>query len=275
MGIVSAGIGLGTLLMPPVAERLIDAFGWSEAFILIGAVSGVIVVITALFLRRDPAAVGLRPYGAADIPEKTASGVSPAPAKSFTFKEALRTRSMWTICLLYFFINICVQVVLVHLVNYATDLEISALTAATLVSVIGIGSIAGRLAMGAVADKIGSFNSLLINCIMLLAAMVWLIFSGQIWMLYIFAVIFGFAYGGEVPQIPLLMGQIFGLQAVMALTGATSAAIRAGGALGSWAGGKVFDVTNSYFIAFVLTAVIALLALITIVLLRRSKIKNT
>ena len=279
LGIVSAGIGLGTLLIPPAAERLITAFGWSQAYIIIGIAAGIVTVGGALWLRRDPASIGLKPYGAADGPSKSGpanySLPNPATVRAFTLREAIRTHPMWIICSMYFLVNICVQVVMVHLVNYATDLGISSLTAATLVSMIGIGGIVGRLAMGTISDRIGSYNSLIITCIMLMGSLIWLIFSRELWMLYIFAVVFGFAYGGEVPQMPLLVGQTFGLQAVMALTGATSAATRAGGAVGSWAGGKIFDVTHSYLIAFALTAAAAFVSLITILILKRNKIKNT
>jgi hypothetical protein len=60
-------------------------------------------------------------------------------------------------------------------------------------------------------------------------------------MLYVFAIFFSFAYGGEKPQMTLLVGLFFGLGAVKALTGVTSAGIRAGGALGSWLGGEIFE----------------------------------
>lgn len=273
LGIVSAGIGVGTLLMPPLAARLIGAFDWSTAYIIIGIAAGVITIGGALFLRRDPAAIGLKPYGAVNSPAKPVTdspdAAKPAPIRGFSLRQAIRTRSLWMICLLYFFVNICVQVIMVHLVNYATDLDIDPLTAATLVSMIGIGGIVGRLAMGGVSDKIGTHNSLIITCLLLVSSLIWLIFSRELWMLYIFAIIFGFAYGGEVPQMPLLIGQAFGLQAVMALTGATSAATRAGGALGSWAGGKIFDATRSYMFAFTMTAVAAFLSLITTLMLKR------
>jgi hypothetical protein len=56
----------------------------------------------------------------------------------------------------------------------------------------------------------------------------------------------------------LLVGQFFGLTAVIALTGVTSAGIRAGGALGSLLGGEIFDVSHSYLIAFTITAIVGL-----------------
>jgi MFS family permease len=278
LGIVSAGIGLGTLVMPPLAERLITVFGWSAAYLMTGIAAGVITIGAGLLLRREPAVLGLRPYGAPVDPPASPAGLSspagPALARGLGLKQALRTRPFWLICILYFFVNICVQVVMVHLVNYATDLKIAALTAATLVSMIGIGGIIGRLAMGSIADKIGSFNSLIITCILLAVSLVWLIFSQELWMLYIFAILFGFAYGGEVPQMPIMVGHFFGLQAVMALAGAMSAATRAGGALGSWLGGKIFDITQSYSTAFIMMAVVAFLALATSLWLKRSKVKD-
>jgi MFS transporter, OFA family, oxalate/formate antiporter len=278
LGIVSAGIGLGTLIMPPFTERLIEGFGWSQAYLITGIAAGAITIGSGLLLRREPAVMGLRPYGVQDTqlssPDGSPVSVRPSPARGLGLKEAIRTQPFWLICILYFFVNICVQVVMVHLVNYATDLGIAALTAATLVSMIGIGGIIGRLGMGSIADKIGSFNSLIITCILLAVSLVWLIFSKELWMLYVFAILFGFAYGGEVPQMPIMVGHFFGLQAVMALAGAMSAATRAGGSLGSWLGGKIFDMTQSYSTAFIIMAIVAFLALATSLILKKSKVKN-
>ncbi len=278
LGIVSSGIGLGTLIIPPVAERLISTFGWSTAYWVIGSAGGIITLACALFLRRDPASIGLKPYGAEGPSRQPGGRVNNSPSyvppRSLTLRDAIRTRVLWIVALFYFSVNICVQVVLVHLVNYATDQGISTLTAATLISMIGIGGIIGRLTMGGVSDKIGTYNSLIIMCLLLMVSLVWLIFSREVWMLYVFAIFFGFAYGGEVPQMPLLIGNLFGLQAVMALTGATSAATRAGGALGSWAAGKIFDVSNSYLIAFILTAVIAFGTLVISLFLKRMRERN-
>jgi MFS family permease len=279
LGIVSSGIGLGTLIAPPIAERLINIYGWSTAYVIIGISTGVITIGGSLLLRRRPEDMGQRPYGAEAVPKP--SGLSPRPARStgtrleLSLQKAVRTRPLLMLALLFFFVNICVQVVMVHLVNYATDLGIDPLAASTLVSVIGIGGVAGRLLMGGISDRIGSHNALIITCALLLCSLVWLIFSSQMWMLYLFALVFGFAYGGEVPQMTLLIGQFFGLQAVMALTGATSAATRAGGALGSWAGGEVFDLTRSYLVAFASVAAIGALALITSVLLKRVRSTRT
>jgi MFS family permease len=275
LGIVSAGIGLGTFIMPPIAEQLISAFDWPKAYIIIGIGTGIVTVIASSLLRRSPDDMGQKPYGHQLTPEQPGpvlgqKEVSVTPA-GILLKKAIGMKTLWLLAFMFFCVNICVQVIMVHLVNYATDQGIAPLTAATLVSVIGVGGVVGRLFMGSVSDRIGAKNAALITCTLLLASLLLLLFSSQIWLLYAFAILFGFAYGGEVPQMTLLISQFFGLQAVMALTGAVSAATRAGGALGSWAGGHVYDVTRSYSFAFATIVVVAAVALVTAISLKRSK----
>ncbi len=275
MGFVSAGVGVGTLLGPPISERLITAFGWSSSYLFIGFAAWVIMIGASLFLRRDPRGMGLLPYGFETGSSITSSSKEalkgPAHETSVTMGSALHTRQLWLLISLFLLFSVCVQLILVHLVNYATDLGIDPFTAATIVSVIGIGSIAGRLFMGSMSDRIGEKNAMIISCLGLVIALVLLIFSNQLWMLYIFAVLFSFSYGAEVTLMPLLAGEIFGLVAVMALTGIVSASARIGGSIGSWMGGAVYDSTHSYLIAFVIAAAFGLIILSLAVTLKRTR----
>lgn len=172
----------------------------------------------------------------------------------------------------FFFFGVGVQLVQVHFVNYATDKGITSFVAATFLSVIGVFSVVGRLASGTVSDKIGHIRALIICCVIFTVSLIWLTFAEQLWMFYLFAILFGLSYGGEVPLMPLLIGQFFGLKAVMALVGVTMASSRAGGALGAWMGGAVFDATNSYTVAFIIAAITGLLSLLIIPMLRKAKV---
>lgn len=263
LGLVSSGIGAGTLIFVPIVERLIAAFGWSKTYLLLGATWGTVIAGVALCLRKDPESIGQAPYGAASLIRLSAVNAavvteSVAPAAGMQLNEALHSRALWILLMVYFLFNFCLQMVMVHLVNYATDLYISPLIAATFISVIGVGSIAGRLIMGAVSDRIGSHNALIICCAVLVVSLVQLIFAGEIWMFYLFAAVFGFAYGGEVPQMAALVGSFFGLQAVAALVGVIVLGTRIGGALGSYLGGAIFDATASYRLAFAIAAAASL-----------------
>ncbi len=261
LGLVSAAIGIGTLIGPPVAERLITNFGWPWASLIIGIVTGTVIIVSSLFLKSGPESMGLKPYGqTADTGKLNGSAKKGRELKTaqITLGSAIHTSPVWILTSLFFLLNVSVQVVMVHIANYATDLGFDPLVAAIIMSVIGIGSIIGRLVMGFVADRVGSVNSLIFTSLLLCASLVWLIFARELWMLYVFAIFFSFAYGGEVPQIPLLISQFYGLGAVISLTAVTTAGIRAGGGLGSWLGGEVFDLSHSYTIAFIITAIIAL-----------------
>ena len=277
LGIVSSGVGLGTLTILPIAERLIAAFGWSTAYFILGIAALVVLIPSALLLRRDPEAMGCRAYGVeillleSDTDHKDRTRHTSSEA-GITLLTAARTRPLWVLISIYFLFSISLQMIMVHLVNYATDIGIATLVAATLLSVVGISSIAGRLIMGAASDRIGSNNALLICCVVLVTSLLWLIFARELWMFYLFAIVFGFAYGGEVPQIPALISQFFGLRAVAALVGTVFLGMAIGGSLGSWIGGQVFDVTHSYQIAFVIAAIAGLFAVVITLILKKVKV---
>ena len=267
LGIVTSGVGLGTLLLIPAAERLIAAFGWSTAYFVLGVASWVVMIPGALFLRRPPG----------DIPRRSSGGNGPdmppvvTSEAGVSMKVAARHRPLWMLFAIFFLFNFCLQVVMVHLVNYATDIGITSLIAATFISIIGVGSFVGRLLMGTASDRIGGNNALLICCTILTAALVFFIFAGELWTFYLFAIVFGFAYGGEVPQMPVLLGRFFGLRAVATLVGTVVFGATVGGALGAWAAGQIFDMTQSYQMAFIIAAVASLAAVLITLMLKKAK----
>ena len=276
LGIVSAGVGLGTLIVLPMAERLIAAFAWSGAYFILGITSWIVMITCAFFLRRDPEGMGYQAYGVQRPPTEANTDHSReigyvAPGTGISLRAAVRTRPLWLLFLTYFLFNLCLQMIMVHLVNYTTDLGITPLVAATLLSVVGIGSMFGRVAMGAASDRIGSSNALAICCLVLGISLLWLLFARELWMFYLFAIVFGFAYGGEIPQMAALVGQFFGLQSVAALVGVVLIGLSIGGALGSLMGGRIFDLTQSYQVAFTVAVVVSFATVILALMLRRAR----
>ena len=275
LGIVASGIGLGTLLLVPAAERLIAAYGWSIAYLVFGVAMLLITVPSALFLWRDPEAKlrGRKQRGevlpAASRSEAVIGQIDSEPA--ITMGDAVRRKPLWMLVAIFFFFCLSLQIVMVHLVNYATDLGIDSLVAATFLSVLGFTSVLGRLVMGAASDRIGSHNAMVICCAVMVASLVLLMFTREIWMFYLFATVFGFAYGGEVPQMPSLVGRFFGWHTVATLLGIVLFGADMGGAIGSWVGGGIFDMTQSYQMAFGIGAVSSLLSMMLILMLKRVK----
>lgn len=262
LGITASGAGLGTFFMLPTAERLISNYGWSTAFFIFGILAFLIITSTAFLFKSPPQETPGQSITTEKQPAHDGTKTPPrARELDVTMGAAIRSQKMIITTIVFFLFIFCLQVIMAHLVNYATDVGISPFQAATFVSLIGIVSIAGRLVMGSASDKIGINNSLLLCCAMLSVSLVMLLFTKSIWAFYLFAVVFGFAYGGEMPQIPMFVGHFFGTKSMAALVGFILSITGIGGALGPWVGGKLYDITLNYQLAFIVTIAASLVAL--------------
>jgi MFS family permease len=259
LGIMLSGGGVGTALFPPLSQYLVTTFGWRLAFVLVGLISGVVIVAAAQFMKYGARGVGLVPYGEAAIPEPTVVGVGLPEAgrdgaSGLSFRRALSTGSLWLVLISGILSSVAIQLTYVHLVAYATDVGLSTAVAASLFTVIGIFNITGKLSMGIFSDHFGRRAALVICFGLGATAMLWLTQARTPWMFYVFATVFGFAYAGWIPQFPALLGDLFGLGSLGALVGAISLANTLGSSTGAYLGGYIFDVTGSYNLAFIITA---------------------
>jgi MFS family permease len=261
LGIASTGSGMGTLLIVPASERLINAFSWNGAFLFSGIFAAVALVAAASLLRpAPPVSPPLLHHAAEDRPPVDKS-----------LREAIKDPRMITVLLAFLLFFFSIQIIMAHLVNYATDLGIDPLVAATFVSIIGAVSIGGRLATGIGADRIGIHNTLILTRVFLVISFVIILFTGPLWSFYVFALAFGLPYGGEIPQIPLYIGRYFGSRDLATLVGLCVFMTNIGGALGPWLAGKIFDMTQSYNGAFIAGGLAGLLSLVLVVVLKRMK----
>lgn len=246
-GIAMSGIGAGTILMPLISERLISAYSWRTAYIIIAIIALVIIIGAARFLKQPhlpkaPARSGIK--SPAQIPASHAAG--------FELREALRARRFWTLLAAFFVVGLCAQAILVHVVLYATDSGMPSVTAASVLSVVGGMSIFGRITMGTAGDKAGNRRSLAICFGLCLFSFIWVLLTRQQWTIFLFAVVFGFAYGGMYTLESPLVAELFGLKAHGAIFGVIHFGSCIGGSVGPLIAGSVFDKTGSYLVAFVI-----------------------
>jgi len=266
LGILASGSGLGSLLIVPGCERLINAFNWSGAFLISGTIAGVVMIALAFTLRPAPydtSKIDIKNALAENNPIILESGV--------TLRQAIKDPKIILLLATFLFFFFSVQMIMVHLVNYATDVGINPLISATFISVIGVVSIVGRLSAGVGADKIGIHNTMIITRVFLIASLICLIFTRSLWTFYLFAVMFSLPYGGEIPQIPLFIGKYFGTKTMATLVGLCMFILSIGGAMGAWIAGRIFDITQSYQGAFITGAVAGLISLILVLILMRQK----
>ncbi len=262
-GIAMSGIGVGAIIMPPIAGWLISKYGWRTSYIIMGIIVLVLIIVAAQFLRR-PVQVGELLPGDNEAIAAEAS----LEAGGLHFREAVRTKQFWMLCGIFAPMALCIQAVIVHIVPYATDLGISAVTAASILSIIGGLSIVGRIGMGTVGDRAGNKRALTIGFIVMLFAFIWLLAVRGEWALFLFAVVFGFAYGGLIILESPIVAELFGLRAHGAILGAIHFGTSIGGATGPLAAGGIFDTTGNYHIAFVVLAGLSAVGLILTLALR-------
>ena len=254
-GLAVSGIGVGTLVMPPLASLLIEALGWRVAYLVLGALAAVVGAGMALLIENDPRERGLGPDG--DPPQTGAALGAPAGA---SVREAVRSRrfiGLYAACLICSF---GLFVPFVHLVPYAQDHGIAQSSAVLLLGVIGVGSTAGRFLLGGLADRMGRRHALLAMFVgMALALLVWA-GSTDLWALAAFAFAYGIFYGGFVALLPALVMDYFGGRNVGSIIGILYTSVAFGTLIGPSAAGFAFDLSHSYALPILASAAANLVA---------------
>jgi len=265
-GISTVGIGLGSMLVPPLANNIIANYDWRMSFIVLGALVLVVVISSAQLLKQD-----IPREQAANRNNKVTENSLKPDSESFTFIEAIATRQFWMIFGMIFSFGFCILVIQVHIVPYVTDLGFSAKSAAFILATVGGASILGRIVLGSVGDRIGNRNSYISVFIMMALTILLLMPSRAEWSFYLLAFIFGLAYGNGVAQESPLVAKACGLGSLGAILGVIVLGFGLGAAVGPVMAGYLFDVIGNYQIAFIITAVVSVIALILTVLLRPIK----
>ena len=274
LGLIAAGIGLGMIITVPIISRLLPAIGWRSTFIICAIAGAVVFGLSAFLIRKSPEDKGLLPYGATTQGVK---GMQEAYAKiaasSKTLGQAMRTRELWLVTGMLLFAMLPVFMLSVHLVNYAVDEGMVHTTAALLMTIIGVGSLVGKIGLGGLVDEIG-WKKVLISCALLEAAMfLWLSADLSLWMFWAITAIHGVAYGGLFAIYPVILKEHFGVAHYGKIFGVTSIGPLIGGFSGPLIAGNIFESTGSYSAAFLIAAGSAFIATILLVLTRTAQSK--
>ncbi|MFC2015179.1 MFS transporter [Chloroflexota bacterium] len=263
-GLMKAGTGVGMTVFPLVMGILINKYGWQNSYRILGTLVLVAVIPLVQLLKRDPREIGQLPDG-----DKQPDIESPVLAEQgLVLSEAIHTRQLWLVCGFYAAILYISQSILVHIVPHAVDLGISQTVAPSLVSTIGGSSILGRLIMGFYGDRIGHKRAVNILFFVMVATLSWLQVSRELWMLYIFAAIYGFNHGGFFALISPLIAGLFGTRSQGTLLGISIFCGTFISSVSPIITGRIFDITRSYQMAFLILLFVAIAGLIFTTLLK-------
>jgi MFS family permease len=268
LGITTAGASLGNMVAPPLAAMLIGAVGWRASFGWIGGAAAVVIVAAAMFMVRDPADRGLLPDGDQHPAGKNGHGVEAAGqnggGRTWTLAEARRTRALWVLIAILFLTWLVVFLPAVHLPAFAMDMGIDPLSAAWVLSAVGMGGVVGRPLIGTVSDRVGRLPALGFVLATQIVVFALLPFTSTWWVLCVEAFGFGFGYGGTTTLFPAIVGDYFGRDAVGAIIGFVFAFAGSSAAFGPWLAAYLYTQIGNYDFAFWLGAVVNVLALVLV-----------
>ena len=273
IGIAAMGIGLGTMIMAPLAGYIVKNYGWRTGFLGIGILTCIVgITMSQIFMGRDyPEHYGLQPDGEPPLPGKSISHPPPDNAlKKISLKPILFDSRFYLLVACNVFAVMTVMMTFVHQVAYAINNGIDKIEAAAAIGLIGIAGSLGRFFFGWLSDRIRDAKySAALGYLLMAVGMYLLCQATNIITLYAFAIFYGFGYGSLAPVTPYLISDRFGGQVLGVTYGLlTFFSTGIGGGLGPILGGVIFDHTGSYKPGWIMNTVFLVIISLLILTLK-------
>lgn len=243
LGLASAGGSFGQFAVLPVGQALISSVGWQDALLWLAVGIAFIIPLAA-------AVTGT---------SERSSGFQQSLGEAL--HEAMRTPSFHYLFWSFFVCGFQTAFIMLHLPAFVVDGGLSANIGMTAVALIGLFNIFGSFLsgwLGGCYSKKGLLAG--IYALRIVAILALLMFPLSTLTLYVFAAVMGLLWLGTVPLTSGLVGQIFGLRYVGMLYGIVFLGHQIGGFLGAWLGGRIFDLSGSYLIAWWLSIALSVMA---------------
>lgn len=243
LGLAYAGGGLGILIMVPLSQVMIDAWGWSDAYLGLASITALVVILPTFYLLAPGSA------GGSKVVVKAANG------NDWTVGEALRSTPFRLLFVSRVFASMGNQIIIVHQIAHAVDVGCTRLFAASIFGLMGVISIFGRVMFGYMADRISGERVFAMVQVVSSLGIVSLLFvrdTSLPGLLYVFALLYGIGQGSRALVLTAISANIFVGRSFGAIYGYFTLSIGVGGSVGAWLGGFIFDLTKSYLAAFLI-----------------------
>lgn len=246
LGLVNAGTGLGAALMPLYANFLLSRYGWRGGYWGVAAVVALVPVAALVLLVRLPA--GYEQARRLQIAERKSSDAGNTVSLGTIMKSS---RHFWLIAIAIFTVSVATFGVISQLVPFATDRGLSPMVAAGILSTVGMGTLAARLAAGFAMDRVFAPYVAAGVFVLAMIGMALLIGAKSVTAITVAAILVGLAAGAEGDILTFLVSRYFPMHAFGTVAGAIWVTWAWGGAAGTYLLGVSFDITRSYTTAIV------------------------
>lgn len=263
LGIAYAGGGLGIAMLVPLAQLMINAWGWSMAYVGLAAVAALLVLLPVQLFFAGAETAAAHPVE--ETKQETKKDTD------WTVRQALRSPAFWLLFGSRVLASMGNQIVITHQMAHAVDLGYPKLFAASIFGLMGVFSVFGRLLFGYLSDRMRGEAVFTwvqaASCLGILALLVPTDNSLPV-MLYAYAIFYGLGQGSRALVLSAISAEIFLGKSFGAIYGYFTLSIGVGGASGAWLGGLIHDVTKSYFIAFSLSIILFAVSVVVVWLSR-------
>jgi len=237
LALLLTGSGVGSILIPPLTEWMIQHHGWRSAFLLLGGIAILGFPLTAILVRNRPEAAIVRTEHRADM--------------GLTVAAALRTTAFWILAFITILSAFSENGLVTNLASILTQHGVLAASAALALSVRGGASIIGRLGVGFAIDRVSPERIQSLVLALAAAGTLILAFAGSAWAALLGAAVLGVGLGSEADVGPYLLARYFGRRHFSALYGLTWTAYAIGGATGPLWIGHLYDRAGAYLPRFI------------------------
>lgn len=246
VGLVAAAGSLGTLVIAPIGQGLIDGFGWQAAMIAFAAIAGAMALLS-LPIREQASAAGHSPQANLRLGE--------------ALREAIAHRGYLFMTLAFFACGFQLVFITTHLPSYLQICGVAPGVGASALALIGLFNTIGTYMFGLLGARYSQKHLLaMIYLLRTLFIVVFLAVPVSAASTLVFAAAMGFLWLGVAPLVTGIIGRVFGLTHFNTLYGVVFLSHQVGSFFGAWMGGVVFDLAGSYDFAWGALIVIGLTA---------------
>lgn len=274
-GILTASTAMGQLILLPVLATVIENYSWRWAIGLIITLGIVMFIMILLFMKNSPKDIGILPYGQKEEldEKKEAQKGNPIIIAFNGLFTAVKAKEFWLLAGSFFVCGLSTSGLIgTHFISYCISFGIPLVTAASLLSFMGVFNMVGTTLSGFLSDRFDNRWLLFWYYLFRGASLVLLPFalmSGNITWIIVFTVFYGLDWVATVPPTINLARQIFGLQKSAIIYGWIYASHQAGAAVAAYGGGLVYKYFNNYTWAFTMAGVFCVLASLFVIVVKK------
>lgn len=266
VGILWAAGGVGAALLASSMGYLLETLGWTTTFVSIGVGGGGTMLLLNFFLRSKPSDIGIRPYGVTDAdPEERQWNVSEQKLRLKTFNKHIRqTAEFWNLPLVHFLGCAGHGIVLIYSVPIAMGHGIGLSAAALILGLINVFSVVSRLITPILTERFGGKPSMTVALTIQALTVLILFWASDIWAFYLFGILFGLGFGGEMSAYPVVNRQYFGTGPIGTFYGIEMMGAMLGHSVAAALAGLLMYVTGSFIPILIMSIVFSLVGVLVI-----------